>query len=244
MDLRELPGGPFQRHPWEVARMRFFRRVIVRAGGARRVLDAGAGDGYFASELRVALGGEVICFDPGYTDEQLREPGRTRERPAGLFDLILLLDVLEHVADEREFLHSILASLAPGGLVLISVPAWPALYSRHDLFVGHHRRYRPAELRRLIAECGLVAVESGGLFASLLLPRAGQKLAELARGVRAEPTPALFGTGEQTGPGHWRAPPVITAAVTAALEADAALGRLLPFSPPGLSAWALCRRAG
>ena len=73
---------------------------------ARSVLDIGAGDGYFAGELIAAMRGGVsaVCFDPNYTDEQVRELtvvnealSFVRQVPAGRFDLVLLLDVLEHM---------------------------------------------------------------------------------------------------------------------------------------------------
>jgi 2-polyprenyl-3-methyl-5-hydroxy-6-metoxy-1,4-benzoquinol methylase len=260
MDLRELPGGQFQRHPWEVARMRFFRRVIARAGKAdqpRRILDVGAGDGYLAAALLGGLpaGSEVICFDTQYTDQHLGElPAQVggaavsfvREPPSGLFDLMLFMDVIEHVPDDRGFLASTTARfLAPDGLVLISVPAWSSLYTKHDLFVGHHRRYRPSGLKEVVAASGLEVVEAGGLFHSLLLPRAAQKLDELRRGVRSQPAPERFGTGEQTGPGHWRAGRAVTSAITAVLGADnliSSVAARVGLGLPGLSAWALCRK--
>src|SRR4051812_41089294 len=84
MDLHEVPGTPFRRHPWEVARARFFAHVaadaeIEQAGGdgtaARplRVLDVGAGDGYLARQLlgRMPPGSSVACVDAHYTDADL-----------------------------------------------------------------------------------------------------------------------------------------------------------------------------
>src|SRR4051794_16647020 len=99
MDLHELPDQPFERHPWEVARARFFAAVLARHGlreAKRRVLDVGAGDGYLAHELSKDLpaGSEVVCFDPHYSDAQVAGLGRaagvsfTRQPPEGSFDVI------------------------------------------------------------------------------------------------------------------------------------------------------------
>jgi len=271
MDLREMRGMPAQRHPWEVARARFFRTLLTDEGvldGASRVLDVGAGDGYVARELAAAMahGGEVVCFDPHYSEQHLRRLERetgggtprvrfTRDSPEGVFDLMLLLDVIEHVDDDRALLAGLVRDrLRQGGAVLVSVPAWQALYTRHDLFLGHYRRYRPADLHRLLTQVDLQRVRGGGLFHGLLLPRAVEKLFELLRGVR--PSPGVEGLGgdqrngatgveEEMGVGGWSHGPTLTAAVTAALAADNALSGLAfraGVGLPGLSTWALCRK--
>lgn len=257
MDLHELPDQPFQRHPWEIARARFFCSVLAGRGALdrpRRILDVGAGDGYLARQLLVQLplGSEILCFDPHYTDVQLSRFGQaggvrfTRERPAGKFDLILLLDVIEHVADDRELLVRSAEALAEGGAILVSVPAWGALYTRHDLFLGHHRRYRPAQLRKVLAAAGLRLEAGGGLFHSLLLVRAGEKLAELGRGRRTRPVPEEFGGGDEAGVGQWKGGAALTRAIGTLLALDnraSTAAASLGLNVPGLSTWALCRKS-
>ena len=252
MDLSEVPGTPFQRHPWEVARARFFRDVVRGAGlsaGPRAVLDVGAGDGYLTGLLLADLpgGSSAVCFDDHYTDEDLRRLGAssppgltfTRQRPAGRFDLILLLDVIEHVPDDRAFVGSFVAhNLAPGGAVVVSVPAWPALFSRHDEALKHYRRYSPTAARAMLARAGLAAFRSGGLFHSLVLPRALTVAGErLQRRLGRTPAPPAH-------LGQWGGGAFVSAAVTGALTVDNALSHLLARfdrTLPGLSFWALCR---
>jgi SAM-dependent methyltransferase len=251
MDLREVPGATLRRHPWEVARARFFCRVLADAGalaGPRAVLDVGAGDGYLARALMDALpaGGEVVCLDPFYTDDDLgrfaAEPRAglsfVRAAPARRFDVILLLDVIEHVADDRAFLGDFVARLAPGGLVLVSVPAWQPLFSAHDTALKHYRRYSPAACRALLEAAGLATVQGGGLFHSLLAPRllevGGEKVAGLFR--RAPTPPANLG--------EWRGGAFVTGVLERALAVDNALSRAFArrgLELPGLSVWALCR---
>src|SRR5690348_3763019 len=158
MDLSEIPSQPFRRHPWEEARSRFVYRVLRGAGldaSPARILDAGAGDGWLAAQLvrRMAPGTEIVCWDPGYAS-QTKPPAAgeavgvrfVAARPDGRFDILLLLDVLEHVEDDRSFVRSLVAeSLRPGATVLITVPAWPWLFSPHDAGLKHFRRYRPAD---------------------------------------------------------------------------------------------------
>jgi SAM-dependent methyltransferase len=256
VDLHELPDQPFQRHPWEIARARFFRDLLAKQGALaapRRILDVGAGDGYLARQLLAAMpaGSAVVCFDPHYTDAQLAGLGTaggavtfTRARPAGQFDLILLLDVIEHVADDSELLQQSAGALAPGGRVLVSVPAWLSLYTKHDLFLGHHRRYRPGQLKAVVAAAGLQVEAAGGLFHGLLLVRAAEKLGELVRGVRSRPAPEAFGGGDEAGVGKWKAGQGVTRAIGAMLALDnrfSAATSAAGLDVPGLSTWALCR---
>jgi SAM-dependent methyltransferase len=242
MDLRERTANE-RRHPWELARARFFRRLIARyvdPSAIRHVLDVGAGDGWFAHELLPDLppDTEVICWDVNYRSEDLATPlgdgiRRTAERPPGPFDLLLLLDVLEHVTDDAAFLaDEIVPALARRGIAVVSVPAHPRLFSDHDRTLEHRRRYRPAELRALLAE-HLDVAASGSIFSTLLVPRAASVVVE-----RAGHHP------ERPGVGTWSRGPTLTRALTAVLDADVAVGSRLAtlgVRVPGLSAWAVCR---
>jgi SAM-dependent methyltransferase len=243
VDLRERTAND-RRHPWEIARARFFRRLIERhvaLAGVARVLDVGAGDGWFAHELSADLPAtaEIVCWDVNYRSEDLATPPgerltRTAQVPDGQFDLVLLLDVLEHVLDDEAFLRdAVLPRLARSAFAVISVPAHPRLFSDHDRMLEHHRRYRPRELHDLLGR-HLDVVARGSLFATLLAPRAAAVLLERAGRHR--------GT---SGVGGWSGGPALTSAMTAALDADAALGRQLAdrgVRLPGLSTWAVCRR--
>lgn len=243
------------RHPWERSRARFVVDLLRRysaLAAARRVLDVGAGDAWLASQLlrEGPPGCRVTCWDVEYRDDTASRLGladhprltltreRPAERPEDRFDLVLALDVLEHVEDDRALLSVLVAeNLLPTGWLLITVPAWQALYTRHDESLQHHRRYSPAMLERLVAAAGLELVGSGGLFHSLLVPRALGKLRELVRPPRPEPDtepPALT----------WRWGTLSNNLVYAALRADNAVSMLAARASiafPGLSVWALCR---
>ncbi len=249
MDLVELARAPARRHPWEEARAAFFLRVLRGAGllgSGLAVLDVGAGDGFFSRRLAEALGAgsSVTCWDANYTDTHLASPAFapsarlrfTRAAPQSAFGLALLLDVLEHVEDDVGFLAEVVeARLAPGGHALVSVPAWPALFSSHDVNLRHHRRYAPRTARAVLAGAGLEVVRGGGLFHALVAPRAAQVARE--RLSRAAPAPRDLG--------EWDAPGAVTALVRGALALDASLSLMLSrlgVDLPGLSFWALCKR--
>lgn len=136
------------------------------------------------------------------------------------YDLVAILDVLEHVEQDREALASIARKLRPGGKLLITVPAFPWMWSAHDEVNHHKRRYTRATLRKVIGESGL-ELEMMSWFNSLLFPLAAA--ARLAGRV----------TGKQDSDD--KMPP---APVNALFEAvfgleRYALGRV-PF-PPGVS---------
>ncbi|MFM7686244.1 MAG: class I SAM-dependent methyltransferase [Actinomycetota bacterium] len=245
MDLRERRIDP-QRHPWEVARSRFFRRVVADALPSRptTVIDVGAGDGWFAGQLLCDLppGARITCWDAHYTDADLDEavPAgllRTATAPPYRAPLVLALDVIEHVADDDAFVRDEIAPLlAPGGTLVVSVPAHQLLFTGHDTALGHHRRYSARSLHDLLSR-HLDVVSEGSLFTSLLLPRGVSAIAERVRPRSAPDSPESQWT-------HGRA---VTTAVTTVLGFDAALGRLTAnrrFRPPGLSVWAVCRARG
>jgi SAM-dependent methyltransferase len=259
MDLREIPSQPLTRHPWEVERAAFFAQVASRHAQGRplRVLDVGAGDGYVARTLldRLPTGSSVVCFDAHYSPEHLREfqaaapKGITfqRELPRTPFDLIVMLDVIEHVPDDRAFLEQIKADcLRAEGRVLVSVPAHPALYTQHDVALGHYRRYTAAALRGALTSAGLTPVDAGGLFGLLIPARALGKLVELARGVRAAPDLDGLQDHVDSGLSNWGGGPLLTALVQQALRFDIRLAQRaarLKIALPGLSVWAIARPA-
>jgi 2-polyprenyl-3-methyl-5-hydroxy-6-metoxy-1,4-benzoquinol methylase len=261
LDLKELYGSSTQRHPWETARARHLLHLLQHRGvcrRARRVLDVGAGDGFFAHALlgRLAAPETVVCFDTLYSNRHLKELADkssdarlrfVREEPPECFDVILFLDVIEHVRDDRGFVSGIVGRrLASGGAVLVTVPAWEALYTRHDVALGHFRRYRPAQLRGVLTASGLEVLADGNLFHSLLLVRALQKLGELAVGKRSRPEgPDFRQPAGAPGVGVWKQGDLITRLVDRALDADSVVGRALASGVgwlPGLTIWALCRK--
>ena len=192
----------------------------------------------------------MTCFDLAYDDTWLhgRPIGDSRlafasTKPQGRFDLVLMLDVLEHVEDDRAaLLDAVLNFLAPGGRLLVSVPAGPGLFSRHDELLGHKRRYAPARLGALVDEVGLAVVDQGQLFASLLVPRAMTKLWEMALG--HDRTALSVPPHVETSLGTWKHGRLLTTSVVTALSVDALCSRLasrlrLPFA--GLSTWVLAK---
>ena len=208
----------------------------------------GSGDAWFATQLRRLLpsDAEITCWDINYAPEDIAafaESGSegmslVAERPNGRFDRILMLDVIEHVENDAEFLESAVGDLLrDGGVVLVSVPAYQALFSSHDRMLHHCRRYSPRGCRRLLENSGLRVVAEGGLFHSLLPVRVAQMALE-----RARPVKSL-----STGIGDWQGGKIATRVLTRGLIVEGKLSLSLGLrgrSLPGLSYWALCRFRG
>jgi SAM-dependent methyltransferase len=243
VDLREAGNSVGQRHPWETARYRFFTSELARAkvfGAGGKVLDVGSGDGWFAEGLAKDHfeHAQIVCFDVNYAEKSSQQAVgtntvlKTNEPPTQKFSAVLLLDVLEHVEDDVGFLTGVVQNnLEEGGKVLISVPAWPQVWTPHDQFLKHFRRYTPAAALRLIHAAGLKTVRQGGLFHSLLPVRGLQRLLNTTKSDRPE--------------GAWNAGRWVSAGFGAALGVDNWISRRLAsagLDVPGLSWWAMCER--
>jgi SAM-dependent methyltransferase len=154
-------------HWWFVGRRRLFAREIARLGLAReaRILDVGAGTG---SNLRLLAGlGFKRVQSVDQSDEAIRfcaEKGlgavakgdaSALPFPDGRFDLVIASDVIEHIDDDRRALREFARVLAPGGRLLLTVPAFQALWGLQDEVSHHRRRYRLRPLLGLIAAAGL-----------------------------------------------------------------------------------------
>lgn len=229
--------------------MNALKAILSRGGVAApglSVLDIGCGDGYAISELTGVLpSARVAAVDTGLSETQAAElsaayPGidfhRAYDALAGRrYDLVLLLDVLEHVDDDRAFLSDLAARFAsPGGLFLVTAPAFDRLMSAHDRFLGHRRRYGLGTLRSLARAAGLEPLQGGYLFQPLLVTRSLSALIQAA-GVPVKPV----------GVGSWRVGRAATMIIERLLTANNAffllLGRI-GVKVPGLTAWTLCRR--
>ncbi len=172
-----------ERHPWWKARARLtvalLDRLIGRDRPDTRVLDAGCGwgvtlkalerAGYFAAGLDVSRKALERLDRPGRT---LIEADLTKPFPSiqPLYDAVLALDVIEHLDDDRAAVESLSRLVRPGGVLILSVPALPDLFTEFDRVQGHRRRYLPETLRDAIPG-GLLNVEQVFWWGSWLVDR-------------------------------------------------------------------------
>lgn len=240
MDLREKKGAQLRRHPWEIVRAHFFTQKIVALsqGQPVNILDLGAGDCWFAEQLIIKLpkNSRITCCDIHFTTEDIARnpiPGieKTQIVPDKKFDIILLLDVIEHIQDDNDFLQSTVAPrLNDNGQVVISVPAHPSLFTSHDTFLGHYRRYTKSQMLNVVRSHFSI-LEHGYLFTSLAVARWIQtKLPNSKK-------------ESELGVGAWTAGKLVTKTVSVALYIDAFVSRIAQkahIAFPGLTVWTIC----
>ena len=180
-DQFQLHAEIEERHWWFRGRRSIVRRLlaeIARPGTGRRIVDVGCGTGANIASLTDAY----MChgIDPsaeGIDLARKRFPAvhftcglapdafGSEERDA---DVLLAMDVMEHVPDDFLFASSLLGALKPGGHLLVTVPADESLWSPHDENFGHYRRYARERLERVWRDLPVTMVLVSHYMARLL----------------------------------------------------------------------------
>jgi SAM-dependent methyltransferase len=168
-------------HWWYRARREILADFLSREGrlpARAKILEIGCGTGHNLPML--ARFGEVDAIEidaaaRAVASERLGKPVGDAPLPElpgvprAHYDLIAVLDVVEHIADDVAALAAMRERLAPGGKILIAVPAHPWMWSAHDVVNHHHRRYTKKTLAAAIRAAGL-RPRKLGYFNSILFP--------------------------------------------------------------------------
>jgi len=194
--------------------------------------------------LRALTTGRVFAVDSAYPAVLSESDGIISFNDASRLedhsiDCIVMMDVLEHIEDERRFLHTVLGKLKPNGTVIITVPAMQFLFSSHDVFLKHFRRYSRARLHAVLSESGITVDRCHYFYSSLFLLRCVSVALE-----------KLFPVAdrENEGIGRWTSPEagIVTRSLCAILDSDffvnSVLNRL-SVRIPGLSLLAVGRKS-
>jgi len=232
MDLKEAEalGAAADSHWYYVSKARAMAAHVPSKIGT--VLDVGAGLGWFSKRMvATGLARDAICVDPGYDMESKEAVGGgtvsfVRSIRAADVDLVLMMDVLEHVDDDVGLLREYLDSVAPGTPVFITVPAFEFMWSAHDDYLDHRRRYTTARLRATIEAAG-GRVEALHYYYAAVFP-----LALLVRLLRR----GSAATGSDMKPQH----PVVNAILSWVCSLERAVMKLNGIG--GLSVVARCVR--
>ncbi|TPG20376.1 class I SAM-dependent methyltransferase [Sphingomonas koreensis] len=170
-------------HWWYRARRDILADYLTRYGGlpnAARILEIGCGTGHNLPMLGAFGSVDAIEIDPAaraIASTRLGKPVGEAPLPEltgvdrGGYDLIAVLDVVEHIEDDVGALRAMADCLKPGGKILITVPAHPWMWSAHDVVNHHFRRYSKKTLAAAIQAAGLKS-NSLRWFNSLLFPAA------------------------------------------------------------------------
>lgn len=256
MDIVEFNKSNIQRHPWELARFELLVEILndhLPQTGIKRILDIGCGDCFFAREmLKRRKDIEIIGIDTAYTEEEILAKVKdvdqkrfklftsmetaTKELARTPVHLILLLDVLEHLQNDIGFLTGVCTGKYVTGetQLLITVPAFQWLFTDHDYFLKHFRRYNLKSLEKSIFTAGFYPVQSGYFFLSLLPVRLFQK-------VRRN----LGFRQQEKGIGQWKQSNWVTQLFKKYLLFDYHFCKNLHKAGirlPGLSAYSICKK--
>ena len=163
-------GELYRVHWWWRAREEALLKVLRRRLQVDRkleILDIGCGNGLFFDKL--AEFGDVEGIEP---DASLVDPAGKHSakihlvpfdkhfRPQKRFDLVLMLDVLEHLDDPKQALVRARELLREGATLLITVPAFQSLWTNHDVMNRHRTRFRRRTLFPLLRDAGFFITES------------------------------------------------------------------------------------
>ncbi len=263
MDIKEFfARGNFlaTRHPWESTRLYFIKKIVDEIinnyqNKPRHLLDLGCGDAFVAS----ALAGDypsldVYGIDTAFTAEVLSYCSKEFSLPnlklysdfndgnfsSDFFDIVLLLDVIEHIEDDASFLADLAknAAFSPSCHFVISAPAFQSLFSHHDQLLGHYRRYTVDQLIALAEKSGLVVKQSGYFFIIPLILRTLNLLREKT---------GLIRMSETTDVAAWNHGEFFTKLLYYMLRSDVWLSlqaNRFNFKSIGLSGYVICQIPG
>ncbi len=189
----------YRSHWWWRARESLVTRKIERLAPAerwQRALDVGCGDALFLPQLsRFANVVEGLEVEAQLVSEEAAGrypihigPLDERFQPSAPYEFISMLDVVEHIPQPLPVLRRCREIMAPGGTLVLTVPAFRFLWTSHDDINHHHARYTRGELNRLVREAGFETLESRYFFHWMVLPKWIVRLAERLLGARVHRT--------------------------------------------------------
>ena len=258
MDLREsreIAAASCSRHPWELARVQVVHRLLNSQLAGRQpemILDIGCGDAFVAEQVSQRYPTARILAVDTELDEATRDrlSARLTGRQVSLYrslqeaasqpataDVVLLLDVIEHIADDVAFLSELrhCPLVTPQTLFLITVPAHQGSCSSHDEFLGHYRRYNNQLLVEHLAGPDTTARRAATSFSQPCSFESFRRARKRLLKGRARRAIGLAG---------WRGGPLATRVIQLMLQTDFACSRILRrlgIRLPGLSNYALCK---
>jgi len=176
VDLSETSGLQPSEHWYFLHKLEWLKHSIdIYASNPSKSIDIGAGIGYFSKELKKIYPRLLPnCVDTNYQDSDLGEIDgvefTTKYNVEDSADIVLLMDVLEHVESDEQLIRTYLPSASKDATWLITVPAFQSLWSGHDVALGHFRRYRKKQLLTILEKLDFEVIDTRYLFTPLFIP--------------------------------------------------------------------------
>lgn len=254
MDLVEKTNSN-ARHPWETARLKVIMSLIKSHYTNHKkpvtILDIGCGDTFIAENIVIKYP-EVnyLAVDTAFTEETINEyRNSTSDLNIKLFkklsdidlpnsvDMVFLFDVIEHIENDTDFLTSLNNNklLKSDCTIFITVPAYNRLFTDHDIFLKHFRRYDDNMLKTLCKNTGFKRVSMGSFFAVLLFPRILEIMLN-----------RIKHKSNSKGIGSWESKPVIDSIIDSTLYCDYKIlngFNNIGIKIPGLSKYLICKKS-
>ena len=264
MDIKEIQNKKSTsslRHPWELARIEIIIRMLKQITKEINtsnisVIDIGCGDLFVLEKISETFQfNEYFGVDVAFTDDTIkaleskyfnRQTIITKDLTKvnvnkSNISIVLLLDVIEHIENDRKFLHDLskYSFVNENTIFIFTVPSFQSVFCSHDEFLVHFRRYSNSQLIKTLKEANYRITSSGYFFTSLLLLRLIEVSKEkLFKSLDSKPL-------EGTGLTDWDSNKLATYMIKYILLTDFFIAMFfLKFriKIPGLSNFAICKR--
>ena len=164
-------------HWYYQSKFNIFKRELKHVPQQQSLIDVGAGSAIFSHLfLKNTTFNQATAFDINYKNNKIisvyndKKLAYAKEMTGFSADLILMMDILEHIEDDATFLKNIVNQANKGTIFFISVPAFQSIFSLHDDYLKHYRRYNKSQLNRLVLDANLQPVSIFYGFYTLFLP--------------------------------------------------------------------------
>jgi hypothetical protein len=257
MDIKEYQVGQMLQnelnHPWEMTRIAVINDVVSKYLPKKKItgLDLGCGDIFFLNEFSKKHDGTYYAVDIAFTENIIEKLiQKYQNQNITLFnslenllmdhkiDIVFIMDVIEHIENPVEFIKTLKNQnyIDNNTLFLFTVPAYQCLFSNHDQWIGHVKRYTHKLLKQEVTFAGLNVINSGCFFFTLLFPRLLTKILEKIRKTNYETS---------KGAGGWQHGKTITNLVKTILTIDyyifGKFFKKMKIKIPGLSLYIVCK---
>ena len=177
MDLSESTIYNCESHWYYLAKFKAIEKLLP-LNQFSKVVDVGSGQKVFAKMLlKYTSIDTVYCIDINYKEDTIetycsKQLYSYQKMPDSIeYDCVLMMDILEHIEDDIDFFNTYLIRSKPGTMFFITVPAFQWLFSGHDIYLQHFRRYSIKSLKQILPKQG-ICLKSISYFYNMIFPLA------------------------------------------------------------------------